>query len=130
MDSKIPQSLREKQELQRQQTVNRILRAVEDLQAQGCRLSIKNMMDYTGLSRSTFAKPHVREVLSRYGCSPGCDDLTAESREKAKKRKQSEKQREKDERIQRLTEENLSLKHDCELLRGRLFLLMQRQQNL
>ena len=129
MDSKIPQNLREKQELQRQQTVNRILRAVEDLQAQGCRLSIKNMMDYTGLSRSTFAKPHVREVLSRYGFAFGGEAAT-ESPEQVKKRKQSEKLREKDERIQRLTEENLSLKHECELLRGRLFLLMQRQQNL
>ena len=129
MDSKIPQNLREKQELQRQQTVNRILRAVENLQAQGCRLSIKNMMDYTGLSRSTFAKPHVREVLSRYGFAFGSEVVT-ESPEQVKKRKQSEKLREKDERIQRLTEENLSLKHECELLRGRLFLLMQRQQNL
>lgn len=130
MDSKIPQSLREKQELQRQQTVNRILRAIDDLQAQGCRLSIKNMIDYTGLSRSTFAKPHVREVLSRRGCAPGGDDVSAESREQAKKRKQSEKLRKKDERIQCLTEENLALKQECELLRGRLFLLMQRQQNL
>lgn len=129
MDSKIPQSLREKQELQRQQTVNRILRAIDDLQAQGCRLSIKNMMDYTGLSRSTFSKPHVREVLSQHGFALGGEAAT-ESPEQVKKRKQSEKLREKEERIQRLTEENLALKQECELLRGRLFLLMQRQQNL
>lgn len=124
MGKKIPQALLDRQELERQQTVNRILRAIEDFQAQGCRLSIKSLMDYTGFARSTFAKPHVREVLSRHGFASD-----SEAPEQSKKRKQSEKFREKDERIQRLTEENAALKQECELLRGRLFLLMQRQQN-
>lgn len=33
----------------------------------------------------------------------------------------------KDDYIAKLTEENQTLKNECELLRGRLFLLMQRQ---
>lgn len=124
MSKKIPQTLLNRQEMERQQTVNRVLRAIEDLQSQGCRLSIKSLMAYTGFSRSTFAKPHVREVLLRHGFASD-----GEAPEQAKKRKQSEKLREKDERIQRLTEENAALKQECELLRGRLFLLMQRQQS-
>jgi hypothetical protein len=129
MNDKIPQSLSEKQEFQRQQTINKVLRAIDDLQSQGCRLSIKNMMDYTGLSRSTFSKTHVRKVLSQYGYAPVGDETAAEPKAQTKKRKQSKKLREKDERIQRLTDENKALKDECELLRGRLFLLMQGQQN-
>ena len=125
MNEKAHQGLCEKQELQRQQTINKVLRAIDDLKAQDCRLSIKNLTEYTGLSRSTFSKPHVRDLLSNYGYV-----AEAGAKEQMKKQKQSGKLRENEERIQRLTEENLSLKQECELLRGRLFLLMQRQQNL
>lgn len=84
------------------------------------------MMDYTGLSRSTFSKPHVRELLTKFGYSYTGDQASSEVKAQAKKRRQSEKLREKDERIQNLTEENKALKEECELLRSRLFLLMQR----
>jgi len=36
------------------------------------------------------------------------------------------KLKEKDEQIKRISAENIDLKSECELLRGRLFLLMQR----
>lgn len=63
MNDKLPKTLFEKQELERQQTIDKIRRAIEDLEAEGCRINIKNLMAYSGLSRSVFAKPHVRTVL-------------------------------------------------------------------
>ena len=38
-----------------------------------------------------------------------------------------EKLAKKDEYIEKLTDDNQSLKNECELLRGKLFLMMQRQ---
>lgn len=129
INDKLPQGLSEKQELQRQQTINKVLRAIDDLQSQGCKLSIKNLIDYTGLSRSTFSKPHVRKVLAKYGYPASGYEASTEIKAQAKKHGQSEKLRETDKRIHTLTDENKALKEECELLRGRLFLLMQRQQN-
>jgi hypothetical protein len=57
MSRNIPKALAEKQELQRQQTVNKVLHAMDYLMSQGMDLSIKNLMHCTGLSRSVFAKP-------------------------------------------------------------------------
>lgn len=47
----------------RQQTIEKVLRAIEDLKAEDCRINIKNLMAYSGLSRSMFAKPHVRDLI-------------------------------------------------------------------
>lgn len=128
MNNKVPKELQAKQEHQRQATVNMVLRAISELKAEGHQLSIKNLMEYTGLSRSVFAKKHVRSVLVSQGI------VTAEVREPEQtspkpSARQRMKQRlaEKDRQILRLTEENAALKSECELLRGRLFLLMQRQ---
>ena len=70
MDKKLPNALAEKQERQRQETSNKVLHAFIELQAQGCRLSISNLMDFTGLSRSVFSKPHVRAVMAEFGYPP------------------------------------------------------------
>lgn len=126
MNNKVPKELQAKQEQQRQITINTVLRAISELRAEGHQLTIKNLMEYTGLSRSVFAKKHIRAVLVRQG-------IVAEKIESSEQRssKPSAKQRvkqklaEKDRQIHRLTEENAALKSECELLRGRLFLLMQ-----
>lgn len=72
------------------------------------------------LSRSVFAKPHIRGLLEKYNIrnpSQKCN------------KKDGPTHRDKiEERIRRLTEENSELKRECELLRGRLFLLMQKEQ--
>lgn len=128
MNNNLPKELSDKQELQRQQTINKVLRAIDDLQSQGCRLSIKNLMDYTGLSRSTFSKPHVRELLTKFGYSDSNDEKTVELKKQSRKRKLNTEIKNRDERIQKLIMQNRSLQEECELLRGRLFLLMQQQQ--
>ena len=63
MKRELPPALIQKQEQMRQQTIGKVLRAMEDLKAEGCRINIKNLMVYSGLSRSVFAKPHVRDLI-------------------------------------------------------------------
>ena len=62
MKRKLPPALIQKQEQIRQQTIEKVLRAMEDLKAEGCQINIKNFMAYSGLSRSVFTKPHVRDL--------------------------------------------------------------------
>lgn len=124
-DKKIlPTALAEKQELQRQETINKVLRACTDIQNEGNKVTIAALMAYTGLSRSAFSKPHTRGVLVEYGHASG--DVVA-TKAKRKKIEQSEVIAEKDRQIAELRAKNTELEKECELLRGRLFLMMQKQ---
>lgn len=121
MKRELPPALIQKQEQMRQQTIGKVLRAMEDLKAEGCRINIKNLMAYSGLSRSVFAKSHVRDLIR--------DQLAAKEQKTTPKRRVVRKNQQEEisayiSRIDRLTEENEQLKKECELLRGRLFLLM------
>jgi hypothetical protein len=132
VNKKLPKQLSEKQENQRQQTSNAVLHAIADLRALGEPLRIKALMEATGLSRSVFAKAHIRAVLAEQGVieppatvadsgAPAKDAiLSAEKRLREKLKK-------KEAAIAALTAENAELRRECELLRGRLFLLMQRE---
>ena len=121
----------DKQELTRQQTINAVIKAIHELQEQGYVIKIKDLMEYTGLSRSTFGKNHVREVLERYEVVEkkkikeerfdSKDSVSAEKRLRIELKCKSE-------RISKLIKVNSELKLECELLRGRLFLLMQRNE--
>jgi hypothetical protein len=124
---KMPTALTEKQELQRQQTINKVLHATEYLISQGMNFSIKNLMDCTGLSRSVFAKSHVRAVIEDYYQSYE-EAAASERKHVAKKAQHRDKIHAYEDRNKRLVEENTALKEECSLLRGRLFLLMQCQQ--
>lgn len=130
MNDKVPQGLKDKQEIVRQSTSHAVLTAIHELQAQGYAVRIKDLMEYTGLSRSTFGKNHVRELLVRCGIVDSKMAVTekadAHTPLSTTKRLRAELKR-KDERIAKLRAENSKLKQECELLRGRLFLLMQRE---
>lgn len=127
---KIPKKLAEKQEIQRQKTVNLVMRAIHDLKAEGYEIKIKNLIEYTNLSRSVFSKPHVRKVLAEAGI---IKDAEADEIQKKTTKKVTqisnlkEKLLQKEEYIQRLISDNEELAEANALLRGRLYLLMQRQ---
>ncbi len=65
----LPKQLTEKQELLRQQSINKVLRAIEELKAEGRSVTIAALVEFTGLSRSVFSKGHIRELLVDYGYS-------------------------------------------------------------
>ena len=78
-------------------------------------------MAYSGLRRSVFAKPHIRNLIQ--------DQLTVNEQKTAPKRRTVRKNQQEEieayiSRIDRLSEENEQLKKECELLRDKLFLLM------
>lgn len=101
-------------------TVHKVLSAIEELKAEGYTVRIKELVEYTGLSRSVFAKPHIRKLLENYEIG--------NPSQKGNKKGEMTRRDKMEERIQRLTEENTELKKECELLRGRLFLLMKKDE--
>lgn len=132
--SKQPKQLLQKQEMQRQKTVNLIIRAISELKVEGYSIKITDLMEVTGLSRSVFSKPHVRDILQNYGIGYAKANMQIQTPAKLQSKKQSqitnlkERLAQKDAYISNLLAENAALKSECELLRGRLFLLMQRLQ--
>ena len=125
----LPENLSRKQEEQRRRSANLVLRSIAELRAEGYSIRIKDLMERTGLSRSTFSKPHVRKILIS-------NDIVAEkgtagniAQDDRKKPVLHEKLRRKDEQLSMLRQENTSLREECALLRGRLFLLIQRLES-
>ena len=49
--SKLSKNLLDRQELQRQKTINIVLRAIAELKAEHYNIKIKDLLDYTELSR-------------------------------------------------------------------------------
>lgn len=122
---KLPEGLAKKQELQRQETINKVLRAIDDIKNEGRKVTISSLVEFTGLSRSTFAKPHIRKLLAEYGFV-GCGNTT--SSHKYKRNSSSDVVSGKDRLIAELRAKNAELERESELLRGRLFVVMQKHQ--
>ena len=130
VNNKIPKELADWQELQRQKTINNILRAIAEMRSQGYCFKIKSLIDFTGLSRSVFAKEHIRKILHENGigfAKPKCDEKPKESVKKSPAKILKDKLAKKDQYITNLISQNVALKKECELLRGKIFLLMQRE---
>lgn len=120
---KLPQPLVEKQEKMRNNTIEMVSSAIVELEAQGYSIKIRDLIEVTGLSRSVFAKPHIRKLLVEYGISkPNWIDSPPTS--KGKSRDIATLLAEKDGYIQRLLAENEQMKYEIELLRGKIHLLM------
>lgn len=123
MNNKIPKELAERQKQQRQNTADTVRKAIEDLSSEGHKITIKLLMEYTGLSRSVFGKEHVKDILIEYNIYNGkreniyTQKINTEERIKMTIKRQNE-------RIAELKNENLKLKEECELLRGSIFLQM------
>ena len=122
---KLPQCLLDKQESERATTVKVVTDAISALMAQGYSPRIKDIMSVTGLSRSIFAKPHVRKVLIEYGVVEPSG--IASIKQGAKSRRDINMiLAEKDGYIDRILFENEKLRHECEILRGEIHLLTHR----
>lgn len=66
MSRKLPEALKSKQEKQKQETISLVENAISTLRELGYEdISISNLMKETNLARSTFAKPHIEEVLQK-----------------------------------------------------------------
>ena len=126
MNNKIPKELAERQKQQRQNTANTVRKAIEDLSSEGHKITIKLLMEYTGLSRSVFGKEHVKDVLTANGIGNE-NDCNHKS-----KRKDSYEEQLKDvinrqkKIIAQLKREICELNTECEMLRGQIFELMQK----
>lgn len=60
---KLPLKLEEKQQKIKGETLLKIQKAIDELSAEGYLITIKDLIDTTGFSRSLFSKIHVKELL-------------------------------------------------------------------
>lgn len=124
MNNKIPKELAERQEQQRQNTVNTVRKAIEDLSAEGHKITIKLLIEYTGLSRSVFAKEHIKAILTENGIGGKTNSHHTPKNKDACKEKLTGVINKQKAIIEQLKEENRELNAECELLRGKIFELM------
>ena len=98
-----------------------VTQAILVLESQGYNIKIKDLISVTGLSRSVFAKPHIREVLVEYGI---IQTQTPEKTAGAESTRRMDRLiAEKIGYIQRLLHENEQLRYEVELLRGKVHIL-------
>lgn len=124
----LPQHLLDKQKLERNRTILIVEKAIIELKSQGYDIKIKDIIGVTGLSRSLFAKPHVRKILIEYGVVQIKDEeyiVKAQKNESKLKLTLAEKEG----YIERLLFENEQLKYEIEILRGELHLMMHKENS-
>lgn len=63
MKRELPNALKERQSKQRHESIERVNEAIRELKEEGQRVTIKLLVERTGLSRATLSKPHIEEVL-------------------------------------------------------------------
>ena len=124
---KLPKSLLDRQEAERSATVDAVTDAIIELESQGYNTRIKDLVFVTGLSRSVFAKPHIRKILVEYGIvEPRCEKL--DTLPTVSRRDIDMILAEKNGYIQRLLFLNSQLTKEVELLRGKIHLLMHKSE--
>lgn len=63
MKRELPNTLKERQNKQRNQSIELVKEAIRELKEEGHRVTIKLLVERTGLSRATLSKPHIEKVL-------------------------------------------------------------------
>lgn len=59
----LPQGLKDAQETKRKKTVDKVQTAIDELIAEGYKVTMTRLVERTGLARATLSKPHIEEVL-------------------------------------------------------------------
>lgn len=144
MKKELNSKLKEKQEKEREESKAKVLRAIEELKNEGFEVSTKLLIERTGLSRSTFSKSHIIDVLRQEKVCRFKNSMTLKDKDSNQYLLEVEK------RIRELEVENQKLKKDlnlqinknlklefeiaekqeqCEVLRGQLMVLYQKASN-
>lgn len=132
----ISDSLKLRQAKQREETLSKVKQAMEELSLEGYQITIKNLMERTGLSRAVFSKAHVKDILDQ-GKHLACREKTLAFESRSSKDKDCQKIAAKLEKMKLLNEENtvkiarlqnelIEKRGECELLRGQLHIIMQK----
>lgn len=128
---KIPDSLLNLQQRQREQTISTVKSTIQELQAEGYPITIKRLCERTGFSRSVFNKPHVKAVLDEELSNRPAKAIPEGTLENqcAKLLLQLEKSKRRESDLRsaniQLRETVQELRSECELLRGELHTFMQ-----
>ncbi|MBU3154473.1 DUF6262 family protein [Clostridium estertheticum] len=145
---KLPQNLIEKQEKIRTETLLIIQGSIDELNAEGYLITIKDLIERTKFSRSLFSKPHVQEILKKnkigkYKNTKTINEKVDEDIREKSFRLEKElinakvkiEKMKNDNEVKIASISNLKVKfHDkteeCEILRGELHILMQKAKIL
>ena len=132
----ISDSLRQRQARQREETLSKVKKALGELSSEGYQATIKNLMERTGLSRSVFSKPHIKDFLAQtavlchkekipplYTKGDVSKDYLRISAKYEKAKQLNEQNAIK---IAKLQNELSERRDECELLRGKLHIIMQK----
>lgn len=61
----LPEAVRDYQESSKNDTINRVQNAIDELKAEGNIVTRKLLLERTGLSNSVLSKPHIKEILKK-----------------------------------------------------------------
>ncbi len=92
-----------------------------DIKDEGKIVTIAILVEYTGLSRSTFAKLNIRELFAEHGYA-----LIGGTNFKVCRKKSNKTVSDKDKIIAGLKAKNAVYEQECELLRSKVFLMIQK----
>lgn len=59
----LPKGLKQQQEEKRQESMDKIQNAIDELKDEGYKITVELLSKMTGLSRTTIGKPHIQQVL-------------------------------------------------------------------
>ena len=125
----VPDALIKLRQKQKNETITIVNTAIREIQDEGFNITVKGLVERTGFSRSLFSKPHIKALI------PKCDlikiqqcnalDINRVNELEENLQKAQEAMAHKDTQILKLKSEILEKTEECEILRGKLHIIMQ-----
>lgn len=126
----VPDALIKLRQKQKDDTIVIVNAVIKELQDEGFNITVKNLVERTGFSRSLFSKPHIKALI------PTCDvvkiqqcnalDIKQITELEGKLHKAQETIAHKETQISKLRNELTLKNEECEILRGNLHIIMQK----